>query len=138
MPNEPYNDNLPVDLRSARHRVGDYTKHLLNEYSSSELMTSEELENRFMPAEKEAAVRRKAERLSNEFFTLVYLARHPDWTGQAIVVSRVNDAAVLLIPELAYEFKSRACSHAAMDEAMTVRPAIIDPPLLTARFTVVR
>lgn len=45
MPNEPYNDNLPVDLRSARHRVGDYTKHLLNEYSSSELMTSEEAFN---------------------------------------------------------------------------------------------
>ena len=129
-----------VRVTSPLRRYADLLAHqqLRRWLDGQELMTSEELENRFIPAEKEAAVRRKAERLSNEFFTLVYLARHPDWTGQAVVVSRVNDAAVLLIPELAYEFKSRACSHAAMDETMTVRPAIIDPPLLTARFTVVR
>ena len=100
------------------------------------LLTSEELEERFIPAEKEAAVRRKAERLSNEFFTLVYLARQPEWTGEAVAVDRMNDSTVLLIPELAYEFKSRACSRAEMDETLTVKLVSADPPMLISRFTV--
>lgn len=103
-----------------------------------ELMTSEELEDRFIPAEKEAAVRRKAERLSNEFYTLVYLARQPEWTGQAVVVNRMNDSTTLLIPELAYEFKSRACSHAEMDETLTVKLVSADPPQFISRFVIVR
>ena len=101
-------------------------------------MSAEELEDKFIPAEKEAAVRRKAERMSNEFFTLVYLARHPDWTGQAFAVNRMNDSTTLLIPELAYEFKSRACNHAEMNEEMTVKLISAEPPSFQARFQIVR
>lgn len=102
------------------------------------LLSPEELEERFIPAEKEAAVRRKAERLSNEFFTLLYLKRHPDQTWKAYAVNRMNDTVTLLIPELAYEFKSRACTQAEMDEEMTVRLISVDPALLTARFQICR
>ena len=101
-------------------------------------LSAEELEARFIPAEKEAAVRRKAERQSNEFFTLVYLARNPGWTGQAVVVNRINDTAALLIPELAYEFKSRACIHEEMDTVLTVKLVSADPARLLARFMIVR
>ena len=72
--------------------------------------------------------------MSNEFFTLAYLARHPGWTGQAFAVGRMNDSTAMLIPELAYEFKSRTFGHMAMDEETTVRLVSADPPLLLSRF----
>ena len=127
-----------VRVTSPLRRYADLLAHqqLRRWLDHQTLLTSEELEERFIPAEKEAALRRKAERLSNEFFTLTYLARQPEWTGDAVAVDRMNDSTVLLIPELAYEFKSRACSHAEMDETLTVKLVSADPPMLISRFTV--
>ena len=129
-----------VRVTSPLRRYADLLAHqqLRRWLDGEELMTAEELEERFVPAEKEAAVRRKAERMSNEFFTLVYLQRHPDWTGQAFAVNRMNDSTILLIPELAYEFKSRACNHAEMNEEMTVKLISAEPALFQARFQIVR
>ena len=129
-----------VRVTSPLRRYADLLAHqqLRRYLAGEELMTSEELEERFIPAEKEAAVRRKAERQSNEYFTLVYLARHPDWTGRAVAVNRINDSTTLLIPELAYEFKSRACAHAKMDEELQVKLASAEPSMLLSRFTIHR
>jgi len=129
-----------VRVTSPLRRYADLLAHqqLRRWLDHQELMTPEELEDRFIPAEKEAALRRKAERLSNEFFTLVHLARHPEWTGQAVTVNRMNDSTTLLIPELAYEFKTRACSHAEMDEELTVKLVSAEPSLLLSRFAIVR
>lgn len=129
-----------VRVTSPLRRYADLLAHqqLRRWLAGEELMTAEELEERFVPAEKEAAVRRKAERMSNEFFTLVYLQRHPDWTGQAFAVNRMNDSTTLLIPELAYEFKSRACNHAEMNEEMTVKLISAEPAQYLSRFQIVR
>ena len=129
-----------VRVTSPLRRYADLLAHqqLRRWLDGQELLTAEELGNQFATAEKEAAVRRKAERQSNEFFTLVYLARHPEWTGQAVAVGRMNDSTNLLIPELAYEFKSRACNHAEMNEEMTVKLISADPTMLLSRFQIVR
>ena len=129
-----------VRVTSPLRRYADLLAHqqLRRWLNGEELMSAEELEERFIPAEKEAAVRRKAERLSSEFFTLVYLKRHPDWTGQAFAVNRMNDSTTLLVPELAYEFKSRACNHAEMNEEMTVKLISAEPAMYVARFQIVR
>ena len=129
-----------VRVTSPLRRYADLLAHqqLRRWLDGLEPMSSEELEDRFIPAEKEAAVRRKAERLSNEFMTLVWLARHPGWTGRAVAVNRMNDSTVLLIPELAYEFKSRACQHAAMDEELDVKLISAEPAMLIGRFNIVR
>ena len=128
-----------VRVTSPLRRYADLLAHqqLRRWLDGQELMTAEELEDRFVPAEKAAAVRRKAERMSNEFFTLVYLARQPGWTGRAVAVNRMNDSTTLLIPELAYEFKSRGCPKAAMDEEMTVELLSAEPPMLISRFRIV-
>ena len=125
-----------VRVTSPLRRYSDLLAHqqLRRWLDGRELLTAEELEERFIPAEKEAALRRKAERMSNEFFTLAYLARRPGWTGQAFAVGRMNDSTAMLIPELAYEFKSRTFGHMEMDEGTTVRLVSADPPLLLARF----
>ena len=129
-----------VRVTSPLRRYADLLAHqqLRRWLDGQELMTAEELEDRFVPAEKAAAVRRKAERQSNEFFTLAYLARHPGWTGRAVAVGRMNDSTTLLIPELAYEFKSRGCPKALMDEEMTVELLSAEPPMLISRFRIVR
>lgn len=129
-----------VRVTSPLRRYADLLAHqqLRRWLDGTELLSAEELEDRFIPAEKEAAVRRKAERLSNEFMTLVWLTRHPDWTGRAVAVSRMNDSTVLLIPELAYEFKSRACQHAEMDEELDVKLISAEPAMLIGRFNIVR
>ena len=69
---------------------------------------------------------------------MVYLQRHPDWTGQAFAVNRMNDSTTLLIPELACEFKSRACNHAEMNEEMTVKLISAEPAMFQSRFQIVR
>ncbi|MBQ9336882.1 MAG: RNB domain-containing ribonuclease [Lentisphaeria bacterium] len=129
-----------VRVTSPLRRYADLLAHqqLRRWLDGLEPLSAEELEDRFIPAEKEAAVRRKAERLSNEFMTLVWLARHPEWTGRAVAVNRMNDSTTLLIPELAYEFKSRACQHSAMDDELTVKLVAAEPPMLLARFNIVR
>ena len=127
-----------VRVTSPLRRYADLLAHqqLRRWLDRQTLLTAEELEERFIPAEKEAALRRKAERMSNEFFTLVYLARQPGWTGEAVAVDRMNDSTVLLIPELAYAFRSRACSRAGMDETLRVKLVSADPPMLISRFAV--
>ena len=129
-----------VRVTSPLRRYADLLAHqqLRRWLDGLELLSAEELEDRFIPAEKEAAVRRKAERLSNEFMTLVWLARRPDWTSRAVAVNRMNDSTVLLIPELAYEFKSRACQHSSMDEELAVKLISAEPAMLLARFNLVR
>ena len=101
-------------------------------------MDSETLENYFIPAEKESVIRRKAERTSNEYYTLVWLARNSEWSGEACVVNRINDSTTLLIRELAYEFKSRGCTHSPMDEILPVKLNSVEPPMLLSRFSIVR
>ncbi|MBN1316919.1 MAG: RNB domain-containing ribonuclease, partial [Anaerolineales bacterium] len=46
---------------------------------------------------------RKAEQLSRQHWTLVYLLQHPQWDGNGIVVEKYNGRVRLLIPELDLE-----------------------------------
>jgi len=50
---------------------------------------------------------RRTERQSNLHWKLVYLSRHPDWEGEALVAALEERKAVLVIPELAMEVKVR-------------------------------
>ncbi len=140
---EPHSGlGLPAYLRvtSPLRRYVDLLAHqqFHRHLRGEEPLTGVELEERFIPAEKEGVFRRKLERQVNEYWTLVWLAQHPDWTGNAVAVNRVGESTTLLIEELAYEFKSRACVHAAMDEILQVKLLSVDPALLTARFSIVR
>ncbi len=133
---------LPAYIRvtSPLRRYVDLLAHQqLRRYLRGEaLLTGGELEERFLPAEKEGMFRRKLERQVNEYWTLVWLAQHPDWSGNAVAVNRAGESTTLLIEELAYEFKSRACVHAAMDEVLPVRLVSVDPAMLTAHFSILR
>jgi exoribonuclease-2 len=78
---------------------------------------------------------RRAERLSNHHWKLVYLRRHPDWQGEGIVVEVDERKVVVLIPSLALDAKVRA-PGAALDDRLRLFPREVDLPELDCYFRV--
>lgn len=64
---------------------------------------------------------RRTERQSNLHWKLVYLSRHPDWQGEAVVMALEERKAVLAIPELAMEVKVRLHEGFALDESVRLK-----------------
>ena len=66
-----------------------------------------EILERVGAAEAIAGNIQRAERLSNQHWTLVYLMRNPQWRGKAVLVDKMqNRRGTVLLPELGYEEKS--------------------------------
>lgn len=102
---EPY-----TRVTSPLRRYTDLLSHIqLHRYfAGEELLTDDELTTALNESEDAAAIRRKLERLTNEYWTLVHFHRHAeDLTPDAILVHRQDDRSVFLLPEYAYEYKSR-------------------------------
>ncbi len=71
------------------------------------LLSANEVGTRVGQAEAAGGAVRRAERLSNQHWKLVYLRDHPKWQGEAVVVENAQPKAVLLIPELALDARIR-------------------------------
>jgi exoribonuclease II len=71
---------------------------------------------------------RYAERLSNEHWTLLYLQRHPEWEGEAVVVEQYGQRSKLLIPELAFETQAYLRGNPPLNSVVRVRVTGIDLP----------
>jgi exoribonuclease-2 len=65
----------------------------------------------------EAAARgiRRAERLSREHWTMVYLQQHPGWRGEGVLVEKRMPRGVVLIPALALEARVKVADDVALD-----------------------
>ena len=98
----------------------------------------EYMDGRIAASLEGAEARRKLERQCNEFWTLVYLKRHPDWQGEAVLVFEEGDRRIFLIPELAYEYKTRYAGKAKLGQTVTLKLTAADPAALTARFNVMQ
>ena len=99
-------------------------------------LTEEELEERISSAEKESALRRKLERQADDFWMQVFFRQNPDWSGEAVLVNRIDDRLTFLIPSLAYEFKSRGGGKLEPGDSVRVGIQSADPTTLTARFRI--
>ncbi len=89
--------------------------------SGAEPMSRELMAERIAGIDVTNARIRRAERQSNLHWKLVYLQRHPDWQGDAVVASLEERKAVLLIPELAMEVKVRLHDKFALDGGVRIR-----------------
>jgi len=87
-------------------------------------------------AETAAAAVRRAERLSNQHWKLVWLRAHPDWWGEAVVVDRDERKHVLLIPDLALETRARLQGEPGLNSRLWVSPREVDLPALDCRFRI--
>jgi exoribonuclease-2 len=101
-----------------------------------QLLSSQEVAQRVGEAEMASAAVRRAERLSNQHWKLVYLRDHPGWRGEAIIVEKGENKTTVVIPELALEAKIRLRGDRALNERIRLSPREIDLPELGCYFRV--
>jgi exoribonuclease II len=97
---------------------------------------AEQVTERIAEAELAVASIRRAERLSNLHWKLVYLTEHPGWKGDAVVVVRDERAYTLLVPELALEARVRRKQDAPLNARLRVSARDIDIPGQSVRLRV--
>ncbi len=79
-------------------------------------------------------VARRAERLSNLHWKLIWLKSRPDWQGEAVVVALEERKAVVIIPELALETRIRRTDDLEPDQVIRLAIQEVDLPHQIARF----
>lgn len=80
---------------------------------------------------------RKAELLSEQHWTLVYLLQHPDWRGEGIVVERRGSLAVVIIPSLALEARLYPKNDLFLDQVVSLELISVDLPQREASFRII-
>ena len=130
---EPYSR-----VTSPLRRYADLLAHyqLRSIITGTAPLSYEELESRMTYAENAAASRRKLEKYSNEYYTIVYLAQHPGYETTATLAARQNGQLTFLIPELAYEYKCRLQGNFELDKEYKLTLITADPAAMRTVFKV--
>ena len=102
-----------------------------------EPLSSDEVMSRTAALDAAGALVRKAERLSNLHWKLVYLARSPGWQGEAVVVALEERKAVVIIVSLALETRIRLTPALELGKTLQLAVTEVDVPAQTAYFRVV-
>jgi exoribonuclease II len=103
------------------------------------LLDADEVSRRCALAQAASAATRAAERASDQHWALAYLARKPDWSGEAVLVGAAGPGAYqAYIPELGLETKLRLGPGRALDERIRLRPTRIDLAGLESSFEELR
>jgi exoribonuclease-2 len=121
---------------SPLRRYQDLTVHQqLRAFIRGESVLDEtQLSEKLMSQDQRSASVRKAERLSNQHWKLVFLQRNPQWQGQAVIVDKDERKATLIIPELAMETKIRTRENFQLDDTISVRVTGVALPEQSAYF----
>ena len=77
---------------------------------------------------------RRAERLSREHWTLVYLQQHPGWQGEGVLVEKRAPRGTVLVPALALETRLKIADSIVPDSVLPLRLAGLDLPAREAYF----
>ncbi len=129
---------LPLYIRatSPLRRYSDLLVHqqIRAALSGATPLTAEQVTERIAEAEQSSAAVRRAERLSNLHWKLIYLRDHPGWQGEAVIVVKETRKLVGLIPELALETRLRPRDDAELDSRLRVILREVDIPAQTAAF----
>ncbi|MEA4863213.1 MAG: RNB domain-containing ribonuclease [Victivallaceae bacterium] len=127
-----------VRVTSPLRRYGDLLalQQLRRAILGQSLMPASEIEERAAAGVPGAEERRKLERQCNEFWTMVWLKQHPDYECEAVLVSDIDGRRTFIIPELAYEYKTRYPGKLLLGDIVKLKLTAADPAALTARFSV--
>jgi exoribonuclease-2 len=98
------------------------------------LLDASQLLARVGASEAVMGTMRRAERLSNRHWTLVYLLRHPGWRGEGILVERRGQLGTALIPSLGLEAQVHLSGNPALDAPVPLALKDVDLPELGVHF----
>jgi exoribonuclease-2 len=99
------------------------------------VLDGDEVSRRCALAQAASAATRTAERSSDQHWTMAWLIRHPQWTGEAVVVGGAGPGAwQVYLPGLGLETRLRLGPDRALDERITVRLVRADVATLESSF----
>ncbi len=102
----------------------------------TEMLSLQQITERIGVADLASVNIRKAERMSNRHWTLVYLMQHPDWRGPGVVVERDAHKCTLILPDLGLETRVRFRDEPSMNAQRKLVVREVDLADLTAYFQV--
>ena len=128
--------NAYARATSPLRRYLDLVVHqqLRSAVTGRETLSAEAVAERIGAAEAVSGLIRKTERISNLHWKLVWLKRHPDWHGEAIVVALEERKAVVMIPSLAMETRIRLKDGMQLDQPVRLAVREVDLAAQTALF----
>lgn len=97
-------------------------------------MDMDSLDEAVAASDRASRLTRSVERTVNEYWTLVYLSRHPDWEGDAIVIDTSGHKSTIIIPELAYITKMRLQDGIEANTELRLKILNVDLADLSVRF----
>jgi exoribonuclease-2 len=133
-------DGLGLDAytraTSPLRRYSDLLVHqqLVAWRAGGEPMTREAVHERASVAEQAAGRVRRAERLSNRHWTLVYLMQNAGWRGSGVVVQVEERRTLLFIPKLALEYSVSSRKGLTLNQEVGLSRPQVDLPRLEASF----
>ncbi len=128
-----------TQITSPLRRYGDLAAHQqLRHFLQRETpLSAAELLARIAEAGAAAADVRRAERLSNLHWKLVFLQQHPDWQGEGIVVETQGKRQRVVIPALDMDVWKQIPGKIALNDTVQLQVIGVDLPRLEAHFRVV-
>ena len=102
-----------------------------------ELLDEQDVMARVGAADAVSGDVRRAERLSNRHWTLVYLQQHPGWQGEGIIVEKRGRKDVVVIPELDLEARVYVKGERPLNTPVKLAVSDVDVVNLEAHFRVV-
>jgi len=124
-------------VTSPLRRYSDLVAHqqLRAFLKNEKILDKDQVLERIAAGDAAASATVKAERKSNLHWTLVFLIKHKEWTGDAIIVDIKNHQAICIIPSLAMETTLNIPSNLKLNDIIKVKAGNINIPLLTVDFT---
>jgi exoribonuclease-2 len=102
-----------------------------------EVLTQDAVAERIVAAVSASRATRRAERVSNNHWKMVYLQQNPGWQGSGVVMAMTERRATVMVPELALETKIRLEREVELDTELQIGVREVDLPDLTAWFRVI-
>ncbi len=99
------------------------------------LMDTDEMLLRIAEGDSASRESTQAERKTNLHWVLVFLAKNPDWKGDAVVVEKNGSMATILIPELGQEAKINLKTEEELNTVIHVQAGNINIPELNVMFS---
>ncbi len=117
-------------VTSPLRRYGDLVAHqqLRAFIDGRRLLDKDEMLERIAAGDAASLAARKASRLSESHWKLVYLMQNPEKTYKAYCIDKRGNDALFLIPELDMQTSLKACSEFQLNDEVTLKAGKIDIP----------